>query len=116
VINPPRPDLCRHHRDNADDLRLRCEAVGIEAVGRPGKILAQAVEAVAEKVLDLLGCWPPVPAGRPPVTDGSRRIVTTLPSWSTAPFLRSLRIGESAMARVCGCREELRQARFLARA
>jgi hypothetical protein len=37
-----------------------------------------------------------------PVTDTRRGMVTTLPSVSTAPVLRSLRIGELAMARICG--------------
>jgi hypothetical protein len=42
-------------------------------------------------------------------------MVTTLPSWSTAPVFRNLRIGELAMTRVCGGRRAPRQARLLAR-
>jgi hypothetical protein len=30
--------LGRDHRNDADDLRLRCEPVRIEVVGRPGKV------------------------------------------------------------------------------
>jgi hypothetical protein len=36
------------------------------------------------------------------VTGASRGIVTTLPSWPTAPIFRSLRIGELAMTRAFG--------------
>jgi hypothetical protein len=39
-----------------------------------------------------------------PATDGKRGMVTTLPSRSTAPVFRSLRIGELAIGRVCGGR------------
>jgi hypothetical protein len=46
-----------------------------------------------------------------PVTDGRRGMVTTLPSGSTAPVFRSLRIGELAIGRVCGGRPVQRQAR-----
>ena len=44
-------------------------------------------------------------------TDGSRGVVTRLPSWSMALVFCSLRIGEIAMAGVCGGRPTLRQAR-----
>jgi hypothetical protein len=37
---------------------LRSEAVWIEAIGRPGQVLAHAVEAEAEKMLDLRGSAP----------------------------------------------------------
>jgi hypothetical protein len=35
------------------------------------------------------------------VTDGRRGMVTTLPSGSTAPVFRSLRIGELGIGRLC---------------
>ena len=47
------PGLGRDHRDDAGSLRLRCQPVRIEAVGRPRKIIVHAVEAEAQKVLDL---------------------------------------------------------------
>jgi hypothetical protein len=51
-----------------------------------------------------------------PVTDGSRGITTTSPvARSRAPVLRSRRIGEPAMAGVCGGRPVPRQARLRAR-
>jgi hypothetical protein len=92
------------HRDHADDLRLRCKPVGIELVGRRGKVLMHAVEAEPEEMLSLLRRAPPIPGFFEPVTDGSRGMVTTLPSWSTAPVFRNLRIGELAMTGVCGGR------------
>jgi len=57
-------NLGRDQSNDADDLRLRCKPVWIEAIGRPGKVVVHAVEAEAEEMLNLL-CWaPPVPAGR----------------------------------------------------
>src|SRR6267378_2188716 len=64
--------LGRDHRNDADDLRLRCKSAWIEAIGRPGKIVVHAVEAHAEQMLDPLGVTPSVPAGRL-VGPGDRR-------------------------------------------
>ena len=58
VIDPAPPGLRRDHGDNADDLRLRRQPVGIEPVGRPRQIFGHAVEAEAEKMLDLGGSAP----------------------------------------------------------
>jgi hypothetical protein len=33
----PRPQLGRDHRNDADDLRLRCKPIWIEAIGGPGR-------------------------------------------------------------------------------
>jgi hypothetical protein len=111
------PDLGCDHRNDADDLRLRCKPVWIEAIGRPGKVVVHAVEAHAEQMLDLLPALHRFQPGGlcAPVTDGRRGMVTTLPSGSTAPVFRSLRIGELAMTRVCGGRPVQRQARLRAR-
>jgi hypothetical protein len=56
------PDLGRDHRHHADDLRLRCKPVRIEAIGRPRKVVVHAVEAKTKEMLSLLGGAPPVPA------------------------------------------------------
>src|SRR5262249_39184095 len=52
------------HRNDMDDLRLRCKPVGIEVVGRPEKVFVHAVEAEAKEMLSLLRRAPEVPAGR----------------------------------------------------
>jgi hypothetical protein len=59
-----------------------------------------AVEAEAEQMFDLLRCTPSVPAGWlvSPGDGGQARNGYMLPSWSTAPVFRSLRMGELAMA------------------
>jgi hypothetical protein len=54
-------DLGSHHRNDADDLRLRGKPVRIEAIGRPGKVV-HAVETEAKEMLNLLGGTPTVPA------------------------------------------------------
>ena len=58
------PDLGGDHRHDADNLRLRCQPVWIEAVGGPGKVVVHAVKAEPEEMLSLLCGTPPVPAGR----------------------------------------------------
>jgi hypothetical protein len=50
------PGFRRDHRENADDLRLRRQPVGIEPIGRPGQVFMYAVEAEPEmSTVDTLG-------------------------------------------------------------
>jgi len=58
------PDLGPDHCNDADDLRLRCQPIGIEIISRPGKMFAHAVEAAPEEMLSLLRRAPTIPAGR----------------------------------------------------
>jgi hypothetical protein len=57
------PDLGHNHRNDSDDLRLRCKPVGVEIIGGPGEIVAHAVETETQEMLDLFRGTPPVPAG-----------------------------------------------------
>jgi hypothetical protein len=59
-VRVPLSHFRRDYRNNADDLRLRRQPAGIEAIGRPRQIFGHAVEAEAEEMLDPLGRRPPV--------------------------------------------------------
>jgi hypothetical protein len=67
------PDLAGDHRDEADDLRVCGKPVWIKLVGRPRKVLVNAVEAEPEKVLGLFCRALPIPAGRLVATGDGRQ-------------------------------------------
>ena len=93
------PNFGSDHRNDADDLRLRCEPVWIEGIGRPGKVVVHAVEAHAEQMLDPLRCTPSVPAGRLVCTRDGRQARDGLAS----------RLGASAYrrsGRAMNCKEK----------
>jgi hypothetical protein len=73
LIALPHAGLRGDHRDDADDLRLHRQPVGIEPIGRPGWVFAYAVETQAEKMLHLLGIRPAVPVRRPRGAGDSRQ-------------------------------------------
>src|SRR5215472_9986933 len=106
----PRPGFAPHHCNAANDPHLRCRIVRIQTIRKPTDIVVHGVQE-GEEMLSLAAALRRFHPGGllATATDGSREVVTRLPSWSMALVFCSLRIGEIAMAGVCGGRPTLRQ-------
>ena len=111
------PDLGGDQRHHADDLRLRGKPVGIEAIGRPRKVVVYAVEAEAKEMLKLFRCAPPIPAGWLVGSGdgGQARYCNDVAVLVNSTGLSQLAHWGTSHARISGWRSAIEQVRLRAR-
>jgi len=105
------PDLGGDHRHDADNLRLRCQPVWIEAVGRLGGVVMHASRLRQRRCSTFSAALNRLQPGWDPRRMASAGLIITFPSGSTALVFRSLRMGELAMVRTMWLTFVIRQDR-----